>query len=436
MNHDAYDRLIQVENETTGETIQYIYDGAGNRIKAIEGTEQRSFLVVPVMGSGLESTDLIADGSGNLISNYIYAGRTSPFMRIDSTGNPVYYLTDAMGTTMGLADGAGAEIADFLYDSFGSLRGSSGSITDIAGGDFRFQGQWLESETGIYHFRARDYDPSTGLFLSRDPVDIIETEPESFNPYQFVYNNPYIYSDPTGQFTITELSAAQKIQDSLEASVSRYVGTQAKDYILQRLGDSFGNVVLSTFNAFLPGSTVYKDIMSGVSDFEKGLKGIVCQYFEGLPLKDNLFLDVKIHNGVPQNNGLNCSNYNQPPANPKIANKLKSLPGSEPDFLFRNTLPLSYKPKDSGAYLIGDVKFYLGQVREEIPDDNQWKNMVEYAKKYQILPFVSYLALSNSNVLNPVGKENQGLSKSERKKLAGIALSAGVILVLVNLIDK
>ena len=71
----------------------------------------------------------------------------------------------------------------------------------------------------MYYFHARDYNGHTGKFISRDPVNIIETEPESFNPYQFVYNNPYIYNDPIGMFTITELNAASKIQDSLQATL-------------------------------------------------------------------------------------------------------------------------------------------------------------------------------------------------------------------------
>jgi hypothetical protein len=67
-------------------------------VGAIEGSEVRQFLVAPGMGSGLNSTDLISDGSGNLISNYVYAGGASPFMMLDANGNPVYYLTDGMGS--------------------------------------------------------------------------------------------------------------------------------------------------------------------------------------------------------------------------------------------------------------------------------------------------------------------------------------------------
>lgn len=46
--------------------MSYVYDSAGRRVSATEGTNQRMFLVTPAMGSGLESTDLMADGAGNL----------------------------------------------------------------------------------------------------------------------------------------------------------------------------------------------------------------------------------------------------------------------------------------------------------------------------------------------------------------------------------
>jgi RHS repeat-associated protein len=242
---DTQDRLAQVAIEGVSDrTIRYQYDGSGNRIRAIGGSQERQFLVAPAMGGGLQSTDLIADGNGNLLSNYVYAGGHTPFMRIDSNGNPVYYLTDAMGSVIGLADGTGAEAGDFRYDSFGNLRGLSGTPTLIApmGGDFRFQGQWLEAETGLYHFRARDYDAHTGRFISRDPIDIVETEPESFNPYQFVYNNPLVYSDPTGMFTMIEINASietQKILNGIQAQIVN----QARQYFIDQAKGVAGNLI-------------------------------------------------------------------------------------------------------------------------------------------------------------------------------------------------
>ncbi len=432
LEHDGSDRLTAVENETSGNTIQYTYDGQGRRVAATEGTSQRRFLVAPAMGGGLESTDLISDANGNLISNYVYAGGSSPFMRLDASGNPIYYLTDAMGSTIGLADGTGASAAKFNYDSFGNLRSSSGAAanTGIAGGDFRFQGQWLEQGTGIYNFRARDYDAKTGTFLSRDPVDIIETEPESFNPYQFVYNNPHVYSDPTGMFTITELKAAENLEAQLFA-VRRYAAAQTKDYIFEKLGDSVGNIAISIFNNFLPGSPLGNSFLASIHDnditriFELELNDMVCAYFEGIPLIDSVRFEPRIAlEGDPLSPGLNCSNLYQPQ---QFANQLAAQPGSRPDFLF---IQGNYALENPNSYLIGDLKLTQRAAYDAVTgNDRQWQAMSNYARRYQLLPFVSYVSLIETM------PGERGVSKTNRKEMAKEATEKGVILASINLID-
>ena len=62
--------------------------------------------------------------------------------------------------------------------------------------------------------------------------------------------------------------------------------------------------------------------------------------------------------------------------------------------------------------------------------------MAAYARKYQLLPFVSYLSLFESNVLNPGASGSKGLSKSDKKRLAAEALEEGVILILTTLVDR
>ena len=57
---------------------------------------------------------------------------------------------------------------------------------------FEFTGKEFDDDSGLNYFNARYYDPSIGRFLSVDPK---EDEP----PYQYVYNNPMNYVDPTGR---------------------------------------------------------------------------------------------------------------------------------------------------------------------------------------------------------------------------------------------
>jgi len=397
LEHDASDRLTAVENETTGSTIQYTYDGQGRRVAATEGSSQRRFLVAPAMGSGLESNDLIADGSGNLISNYVYAGGTSPFMRLDASGNPIYYLTDAMGSTIGLADGTGASAAKFNYDSFGNLRSSSGvaANTGIAGGDFRFQGQWLEQGTGIYHFRARDYDAKTGMFLSRDPVDIIETEPESFNPYQFVYHNPHVYSDPTGMISITEIQATFTVENilrSIEARTKQEIYERFKDKAVEAAGDVFWSV-LRTFapinSPLTDGVRALDNALDAGLDFERKLKGQVRDIFAdaGISL-EQVFLEV----GVTQDGQATGNWINFPDIEANVrAGELRpdfvlTPPGNQPRAK-RGTQVTLGGPQRS--YLIGDIKLqlktivntYIGSGGQAPTNSRQWDAIANYARK-------------------------------------------------------
>jgi RHS repeat-associated protein len=56
----------------------------------------------------------------------------------------------------------------------------------------------LDSGTGLYYYGARYYDPSLGRFISPDVVVPTFENPQSFNRYSYVKNNPFKYTDPSG----------------------------------------------------------------------------------------------------------------------------------------------------------------------------------------------------------------------------------------------
>ena len=75
------------------------------------------------------------------------------------------------------------------YDPYGNLTASTGSVQD----HLLFQGQYLDSENGLYYLRARYYDPCTGQFLTVDP-DVATTH----SPYAYVLGDPLNSMDPLG----------------------------------------------------------------------------------------------------------------------------------------------------------------------------------------------------------------------------------------------
>ncbi len=82
-------------------------------------------------------------------------------------------------------------------DAFGVERTTAtGSLADASVG---FAGQYLDDATGLYDMRARDYDPSSGRFTATDPV-AVPTGMPFVAGYSYAFNNPLMYSDPSGLF--------------------------------------------------------------------------------------------------------------------------------------------------------------------------------------------------------------------------------------------
>lgn len=73
--------------------------------------------------------------------------------------------------------------------------------------DEQFTGQRLDS-TGLYFYNARYYDPSIGRFISADTLVPSFANPQAFNRYSYVYNNPLKYTDPSGHWGIFSLIGA------------------------------------------------------------------------------------------------------------------------------------------------------------------------------------------------------------------------------------
>jgi RHS repeat-associated protein len=407
LDHDVYDRLTAVQNLTSSTTTNYVYDGQGRRITATTGNEMRKFLIAPVMGGGLDSTDMMLDGAGNMKANYVYAGGYSPFMKLDANGNPVYYLTDSMGSVIGMANQSGQSVAKFSYDSFGNIRSQSGTLTDTTGGDFRFQGQWLESATGIYHFRARDYDSKTGTFLSRDPVDPNEQQPEAMNPYQAMYNNPYLYSDPSGEFTLSEINVTQVTQKALQQqlynTIRQEIIDQARGTVSRILISTAQNLVTN----LIPGSGVIIDILDGITSggatWERLLTDALCGTLLGnyRQFVSQLWLQARVTtDGTPTADGLNCGEVTYTPRGRTIFTAGLYPPGtrgSKPDFIIKDGGPATtdFARTRTGrkAWLIGDVKANWNTVEDSF-SKNQGKAILSYAKysnKHQVIPVALFV---------------------------------------------
>jgi RHS repeat-associated protein len=431
LGHDAYDHLTQVTSN--GVSTQYRYDAEGNRIGEVSTNGAKNYLVAPNLGNGLASTDLVTDGSGNVVSDYVYAG-SSIIARLDANGEPLYYLTDSMGSVIGLVDGAGNIQSRIVYDGFGNVE--SGDDGSSQGGDFRFQGQWLESESGLYYMRARDYDSQTGLFLSRDAVDVQQQGVEAFNPYQFAFNNPLVFSDPTGLFTMIELNETFTVQNILEGIKATSV-EQFKSYAKDKIGEALGNA----FTGFIKKIIPFSDQASFVGKFQNGTKfenyinGQICGILNALgdPFIDNLWIEPSINSqdGKPTADGINCKGL--------FANSKNIFgKGSHPDFIYKEGRPMASDNKQNKAILVGDIKTTMSKVFKEIGvgsnPTNQWVAMRKYAPVYTYGKIVLYVTFKRNEKGSTALSNNQFLA-TQLAKAYKASVDKGVVLMITNLLD-
>ncbi|MBI2851987.1 MAG: RHS repeat-associated core domain-containing protein [Chloroflexi bacterium] len=108
------------------------------------------------------------------------------------SANVTYVHQDHLTGTSVMSDSNGASLGAMLYAPYGSIR--SGSVPT----DIKFTGQRLDG-TGLYYYGARYYDAGIGRFISPDSIVQDFSNPQTFNRYSYVVNNPLKHVDPTGR---------------------------------------------------------------------------------------------------------------------------------------------------------------------------------------------------------------------------------------------
>ena len=174
---------------TPTDTWTYSYNALNERVATTHNGQLTTNLVDP---TGLGNVVGTYDSSGNLVANYTYGlGLVSQV----AAGSKNYYDFDALGSTAGLTGLSGAVLNTYSYLPFGGTLNSTGT----AGNPFQFVGQWgvQASGNGLDLMGARACDPSTGRFISQDPLNVLGS---GANLYDYAGNNPVGVIDPTGMF--------------------------------------------------------------------------------------------------------------------------------------------------------------------------------------------------------------------------------------------
>ncbi|MFP8883822.1 RHS repeat-associated core domain-containing protein [Streptomyces mangrovi] len=160
----------------------FTYDPLGGRTeRTVDGTATR-FLT--------DGTNPLAelDAAGNPAATVTTSG-LDQFLTRTENGTTQVYLTDALGSVVGLADADGTITTTYAYDPYGQPTASGTPSTNR----HTFTGR-EDDGTGLLYHRNRYYDPTAGRFVSEDPIG----HAGGTNLYQYALSSPTTYTDPTG----------------------------------------------------------------------------------------------------------------------------------------------------------------------------------------------------------------------------------------------
>ncbi len=171
---------------TSGGAASFAYDGLGRRVsKTVSGTTTKYLYDG---ANVVQEQDSAGAPTANLLTGL---GIDQVFSRTDSAGERSF-LTDALGSTIALADTSGVIQISYTYEPFGAATSTGASSTN----SFQFTGRENDGATGLLSYRARYHSPTFGRFISEDPLGF--PGGPDVNVYAYVFNNPVGLVDPFG----------------------------------------------------------------------------------------------------------------------------------------------------------------------------------------------------------------------------------------------
>jgi RHS repeat-associated protein len=118
---------------------------------------------------------------------------TLPSIALAQSETIEYYGLDALGSVRAIFDQQGNVVGRMDYGPFGeNLRAAIKFPTE------QFAQLAPDAESGQDYAEARNYSPTSGRLSRVDPVYQGLFEPQRWNRYTYVRNNPLLFIDPTG----------------------------------------------------------------------------------------------------------------------------------------------------------------------------------------------------------------------------------------------
>ncbi len=296
MVYDADNRL-KIFSQAGKVVVEYGYAADGTRLW--KRTDQSATNVQVWIGNTYEE-------KGGKVLFHVFAGgqqvctfeTNSPLDGgSDSTRVGYYYHEDNLNSSSALSDSSHNQIEVDAYYPFGrTLTASPQASFQVSR---RFTGQVLDAESGLYYYNARYYDPELGRFIQADTEIPDLSNPQSYNRYSYVLNNPLRYTDPSGhegweqtlndladsmmaaspvaggveKTTVTIVEDAPKVARVFEESAVAVVkGVAASSKEAVKAPEAIGGAIKGTYDAYKAGERATKVVVSSSRSLGRALE--------------------------------------------------------------------------------------------------------------------------------------------------------------------
>jgi len=191
LTYDVYGKMVGAEEPAM--TAVYLYDASNRRVMSQVNGYATNFV--------LEGDRVLQEVDGNsaqFTKEYVWGSAIDELVILQLDGEIYHAHADALGSTALLTDATGDIVERYDYNPFGACVATDVNGGGLVGNPYRFTGRRLDSETGLFYYRARYYSTEMGRFLSRDPIGPWGDRGNFGNAYAYAGNNPLTYTDPSG----------------------------------------------------------------------------------------------------------------------------------------------------------------------------------------------------------------------------------------------
>jgi RHS repeat-associated protein len=203
VQHFAYDDEQRVKEITfTGHTefrkVEYRYDPLGRRThKVLWRYNDPQPETLRFDWQGLQLAGEQSDREPDHYVQYVYTeGSYEPLARVDSVFDDCeiyWYHTELNGLPERVTDVDGQTVWRGQFSTWGKTERELSVPQWQVPQNLRFQGQYLDRESGLHYNLFRYYDPVAGRYTQMDPIGLAG----GINTYSYV-GDPLVWVDPLG----------------------------------------------------------------------------------------------------------------------------------------------------------------------------------------------------------------------------------------------